>query len=184
MAAPATVEELAARIGATTATVRKHLDDLVLADLVRSAPVRSGRPGRPRLRYWAATPAPPEEAYQRLSGLLAEVVAAGGSPEAVGRRIGASRARDDRPPRQVLAEAMALEGFLPELHEGPEGAVMTFHRCPYAGVALDHPGIVCALHRGMADGILGAADGGGVGELEVHDPRVAGCRLHLLDPPA
>lgn len=184
LAAPATVEEVAERVGATTATVRKHLDDLVLADLVRSSPVRSGRPGRPRLRYWAAAPAPPAEAYQRLSGLLAEVVAAGDAPEVVGRRLGAGRARDGRPAREALVEAMALEGFLPELADGPEGAVMTFHHCPYASVALDHPGIVCALHRGMADGILAAGGGGAAGELEVRDPRVAGCRLHLLDPPA
>lgn len=203
---PWTVEEVADRLGISPATARKHLDELARSGAVVADSERTGRPGRPRLHYRAGTGAGPADAYQRLARSLLTVIASGEAPQEVGRQLGA-RLRpavidgtDRAAAEQALLGAMAAEGFEPELVDGPDGAVMTFHRCPYAAAATDQPGIVCALHHGFAAGLLdgdgaaeapgghddepGAGDGAApsVGRLEVRDPRVAGCRLHLRAP--
>jgi predicted ArsR family transcriptional regulator len=176
-----TADEVAAALGITAASARKHLDELVRRGVVEAESERSGRPGRPRIRYRAASPIVGAGAYERLAQLLLEVVATAEPPESVGQRFGAQVPPQDREaPTASLLRAMASEGFEPELVEADDGEVMVFHRCPYATAALANPGIVCALHRGFAEGVLGAGGApGAVGALEVHDPRRAGCRLHL-----
>lgn len=197
---PWTVDDVAGRLGISPATARKHLDELVRSGAVVADIERTGRPGRPRLQYRAGAGTGGADAYQRLARSLLTVIATGSTPEAVGRELGArlrparTAGGDRAAAEQALFDAMAAEGFEPELIDGPDGPVMTFHRCPYAAAASDEPGIVCALHHGFAAGLLGddpdADDGRAVGDgsarsvgrLEVRDPRLAGCRLHLRDP--
>jgi predicted ArsR family transcriptional regulator len=181
---PWTVDEVATRLGITAATARKHLDELVRDGVVSCEAERSGRPGRPRLRYRAIA-TPPADGYQQLSHLLLELVDTGAPPEDVGRRRGtAHRAATEGDPVALLLEVMAGDGFQPELGGDPDRPVVTFHRCPYATAAADHPGVVCALHRGFAAGVLAGDDPTvDIGPLEIREPRLAGCRLHLHPEP-
>jgi predicted ArsR family transcriptional regulator len=178
---PATVAELATRLGSSSATVRKHLDELVREGAVEVTSDTSGRPGRPRLRYRPAAP-PAADAYERLSSLLVRALADGVSPEEVGRLAGHERCgTPEERPEETLLRAMGDDGFDPVLEHDPSGPVIVFRRCPYARAALEDRSVVCGLHRGFAAGVLEGEGGGRValGALEVHDPRIAGCRLHL-----
>jgi predicted ArsR family transcriptional regulator len=183
---PLTVDEVAAVVGIGAATVRKHLDESVRAGQVDVESVHSGRPGRPRLRYAAAVPGAlgGGRPYEGLARTLVQLLRSGESPVEAGRRIGAAlERRAGEEPVAALSRFMAGEGFDPDVATGADGQVMTFRRCPYASAAADGPSVVCALHRGIASGVLGLPPGGELpaAALEVRDPLEAGCRLRLPD---
>ena len=58
------------------------------------------------------------------------------------------------------------------------GAEVVLRRCPFASAALADRHTVCALHLGIAEGLV---EGGAVSidELVAYDPRKADCRLRL-----
>lgn len=175
-----TADQVAERLGISVSTARKHLDELVRAELVQVDSDRSGQPGRPRLRYRSDAPTASPAAYERLSQLLLEVLSSGDAPEAVGERAGAELARSyEGSGTTALVQVMAADGFAPQVAEHDDETEITFLRCPYADAAGGHPAVVCALHRGMASGVLASDGEHAVADLEVADPRVAGCRLRL-----
>jgi len=195
---PVDVAALTAHVGLNHNAVRQHLAKLVDAGLVVESRAAAGRRGRPRLLYEVAPGADSRWGvagpYERLSLLLAEIVRTGDSPLEVGRRAGARRhATDGRaavasaqpPPTGVAADgtaevaaAMAREGFEPEVRRSGERVDIVLHACPYESTALADPALVCALHRGMAEGVAEGTDAT-VDELVARDPRRAGCRLLL-----
>jgi predicted ArsR family transcriptional regulator len=197
---PVDVAALTAHVGLNHNAVRQHLAKLVDAGLIVESRAATGRRGRPRLLYELAPGADSRWGvtgpYERLSLLLAEIVRTGDSPLEVGRRAGARhRATGDRsaaaaataqpPPTGVAADgtaevaaAMAREGFEPEVRRSGERVDIVLHACPYESTALVDPAIVCALHRGMAEGLVEGTDAT-VDELIARDPRRAGCRLLL-----
>lgn len=194
---PVDVATLTERTGLNHNAVRQHLAKLVDAGLVVETRATAGRRGRPRLLYqvaagtesrWGVT-----GPYERLSLALAEIVRTGDSPLEVGRRDGRRRrTTDSRPataapphPARDLADgtaevaaAMAREGFEPEVHRSGDRVDIVLHACPYESTALADPAVVCALHRGMAEGVAEGTDAT-VDELIARDPRRAGCRLLL-----
>ncbi len=183
--APVDVAELTAHFGLNHNAIRQHLAKLIDAELVEeSTAPRQGR-GRPKLLYavspnadsrWGVT-----GPYQRLSQLLAEVIRTGDSPLEVGRREGRRlRAVADGPVTVAGVEmAMAREGFAPETRTKRRGADLTLQNCPFEATAADDPDTVCALHLGIAEGLVGDSDTVIVDELVRKDPRRAGCRLRL-----
>lgn len=190
--APMTVAELTDAVGVHHTAVRQHLARLRSAGLIaeeRSA--ASGR-GRPPMRYRAAGPevVRSEEAYRRLALLLARAVRTGESPREVGRdegREAAAVAVAHRPPAEgpadpvevVFVQAERL-GFRP-VRDGDD---VELRNCPFRDVAAIDPATVCALHLGMAEGVVEAVGGAEVTGLEVRDPDRAGCRITLRrDPP-
>ena len=182
---PVGIAELTARRGLNHNAVRQHVAKLVDAGLVVETTARRAGPGRPRLVY-AVDPAAESRwgvsgPYERLSLLLAEIIRSGDAPLEVGRRAAhrhpVSTASAEAAVADVVA-AMAREGFDPEIRQGDGGVEVVLRRCPFASTALVDPGTVCALHLGLAEGLV---QGGpiAVGELIARDPRSAHCRLLL-----
>lgn len=146
--------ELTAHAGVSHNAVRQHLAKLVDTELVTESTVSTGRRGRPKLVY---RPAPSIDSrwgalgpYERLAGLLIEVIRTGDSPVEVGRRaIGRRRlgdGRDDTDPVDALVEQMAREGFEPRVRRRDQRVDLTLEVCPFASVAVADPDTVCRLH--------------------------------------
>lgn len=168
--------------------IRQHLAKLVAAGLVVETTAAGLGPGRPRLVYvvapsiegrWGTT-----GPYERLSRLLVEVIRTGAAPEEVGRRA-AGQFRVPSPSGDVVADisaAMAGQGFDPEVRTTHGGAEVVLHHCPFVSAALEDRKTVCALHLGIAEGLVDATPGS-IDELVAYDPRKADCRLRIRVAP-
>jgi predicted ArsR family transcriptional regulator len=186
---PLGVAELTGQFAFNHNAIRQHLAKLVRAGLVIESKGPSAGRGRPPLVYevdpgaegqWGGT-----GPYERLSRLLIEVIRSGEAPEAVGRRS-ADQFRVRSPsgdPTVDVGAAMARQGFQPERRAIRQGVDIVLHRCPFATAALADRETVCALHLGIADGLVEGSDAR-VEQLVAYDPRKAGCRIRLsLDAP-
>jgi len=169
--------------------IRQHLAKLVEAGLVVESTAPPAGRGRPRLLF-TADPAVAgrwgtEGPYQRLSELLVEVIKTGQGPEEVGRRA-ADRFRAPVPTGDAVADvsaAMARQGFEPELRSDATAAEVVLQACPFAEVAVTDRDTICALHLGIAEGLVDGSDVV-VDQLIAYDPRRAGCRLRLQRAPS
>ena len=57
----------------------------------------------------------------------------------------------------VLQEAMAEAGFDPRFRRAGKGAVeISLRDCPFRDLLDDHRELVCAIHQGLVEGMLGA----------------------------
>jgi predicted ArsR family transcriptional regulator len=129
-----------------------------------------------------------QDAYLDLSELLLGVLIGGGDPGEAGRAAGrlfgeAARSVQPGAPADAIA---ALEGFfesrgfMPEPIGSAPGAAFRLGCCPFAEAALANPGLVCGLHRAIAEGMLEALGGTfEVARLVARHPATAGCRLEL-----
>jgi len=182
---PVTVAELTALLDLNHNAIRQHLAKLVDAGLVSESTAPPGGPGRPRLIYtvdpaadsrWGVT-----GPYERLSLLLAEIIRTGDTAVEVGRRAGRAQParRTGTDPVADIVEAMAREGFDPEIRRQGDRVDVILRNCPFESTALADPGTVCALHLGLAEGLASGTDGIEVEELTPTDPRRPRCRLHL-----
>lgn len=182
---PVGVAELTELLGLNHNAIRQHLAKLTDAGLVVETTVRGVGPGRPRLFYdigpgvesrWGVT-----GPYERLSRLLAEVIRTGRPAVEIGRAAG-RRAQATADPENdeidQVADAMARQGFEPEVRRRSGRAEIVLHDCPFATTALADPDTVCALHLGIAEGLVEGTLAV-VDDLVRKDPRRAGCRLHL-----
>jgi predicted ArsR family transcriptional regulator len=191
---PIDVAELTAHFGLNHNAIRQHLAKLVEAELVEehTAPAVGGR-GRPRLIYrvppavdgrWGVT-----GPYERLSLLLTDMTRTGDTPVEVGRRsvrrqrLGRSESDD---PVALMTDAMARQGFDPAVRRRRDGVELVLRTCPFANAALADPDTVCGIHLGIAQGVADLTGGRVVvDDLVPHDPRRAGCRLHVhVEPEA
>lgn len=157
------VQELAARLGLHSNTVRWHLGILADASIVASRPEARKTPGRPRVVFRLHEPTDlVDESYRLLATIVAGTLAdlADGSARArsAGRAWGRYLVR--RPPpnarfgdAEATAEIVSLlvqQGFRAETCE--RGICM--RRCPFHELAVANPGIVCAVHHGLISGAL------------------------------
>ncbi|MFJ7204430.1 ArsR family transcriptional regulator [Streptomyces sp. NPDC098789] len=163
----ASVPELTAATGLSTATVRHHLAVLGKAGLVTSAPSQGPgrRRGRPRLRY-AATESGGEdrcEVYRDLADALAEAVAKTAAGDRAGarsagrewgRRLAAGGA--PTPAAERVFALTARLGFRP--HREPGDTRLLLLHCPYGWLVHTHPDVVCAVHEGVLEGLLESTD--------------------------
>jgi predicted ArsR family transcriptional regulator len=173
-----TIAELTDELGCNHNAVRQHLARLREVGLVAEALEERSTPGRPRLLYTAtARPNP----YARLARLLLAARRAGLSPRAAGRRQGlataTSQALDDRDAVDVLEADAALHGFAPRRVGRGRRTDLVLDVCPFADIAVDDPPTVCALHRGLAEGLVEAVGGARVEAFVARDPYQAGCRI-------
>jgi predicted ArsR family transcriptional regulator len=183
-ARPIGIAELNDHFALNHNAIRQHLAKLVAAGLVVETTAPATGRGRPRLMYvidpaaeghWGTT-----GPYERLSGLLVEIIRSRLEPEEVGRRA-ANQFRVPSPSGDVVADisaAMARQGFDPEVRAARSGAEVVLHHCPFVSAALADRHTVCALHLGIAEG-LAAGTPGVIDELIAYDPRKAGCRLRV-----
>ncbi|MCX7522350.1 helix-turn-helix domain-containing protein [Microbacterium sp. STN6] len=156
-------------------TVRFHLDQLEAANLIRRNIEREGRRGRPRVVYAAAAVHHERQANRQLIDVLAGALASdadGGKSRAIdaGRDwaehllAGAEQAAqsDDRDALAPLMGVLDSVGFEPELDAQPPlpapgesaGRAIRLLACPFREAALDHPAVVCSVHRGLIRGTL------------------------------
>jgi len=170
-------------------SARLHLGRLATAGLVRRTDVHA-ETGRPH-HEWSVAPdalvqGESPVAYRELAGWLgAALVAAGMGPpevEAAGVAIGRAEATrgEARSSADVLEEAFAAMGFRPRREQRGARTAFTLCNCPYRAVAKAQPGVVCALHRGIAEGLVDAIEPGAtVARFEIKDPDTAGCVVEI-----
>lgn len=201
--APLGISELAERFPFHHNAIRQHVAKLVAAGLIREERAAAQGPGRPRHVYvvepsvagrWG-TAGP----YERLSRLLARMLRSGDDARTVGREAAAAEAAlearaaghpleaaDVEAAIVALTEAMERQGFAPERTTGRTGPELILHRCPFETAAIEDRETICALHLGIAEGLVEALaedDQLAVTELVAQDPRRARCRLRLAATP-
>ena len=183
------VGELTEHFGLNHNAIRQHLAKLVGAELVLEAKAPAKGPGRPRLEYEVDPTAESRGGvigpYERLSSWLAEIIRTGDSPIEVGRRLGRRLRSPKSKPCDALADverAMARSGFEPEVRRHGDQVTIVLANCPFQSTAVADPDTVCALHLGLAQGVVEGSDVT-IDELVTKDPRRAKCRLLLhVDP--
>lgn len=168
--------------------IRQHLAKLCDAGLVvEEVAARSG-PGRPALQYRVAPGIPgtwsTHGQYEQLALMLLDVAVGHRTPRDVGNGAGhdaASKVDTGRTdPVVLLAEEMQRRGFEPRQVPRRTGADIVLDHCPFATAAAAQPGIVCEIHRGLAEGFLEAIGAGlRVTDLVLRNPQRAGCRFHV-----
>lgn len=191
--APVRVAALAQYLGFNHNAVRQHLAKLTDAGLLTEERASPTTTGRPPLEYrvaptamgsWGA-PGP----YEFLALMLLDIAEGECSPAEVGAGAGRALAEscaEGADPLDTLEAEMARRGFEPRRETRGPVTELVLERCPFLAAASAHPEVVCQIHRGLAAGIL---DGMGaevqVGDLIVHPPAEAGCRLQFeRRPPA
>lgn len=191
-AAGLAVAEAARQTGLHENTVREHLDALVRAELAeRVRAVLRGR-GRPAWRYTArpdCTLGNRAREYAALAAALAtQIVRTSPEPGPAAVRAGEDWGRGlaaGRPPagggaagaRTRVVELLDTLGFAPR----PDAANRTvwLTRCPLLEVARRYPEVVCAVHLGIARGILTAEGAGPDGTTLLPFAEPGACRLGL-----
>jgi predicted ArsR family transcriptional regulator len=171
---PLSAQELADRLGLHANTVRLHLDRLRETGLVEAEAMHRGTVGRPQHLYSLAPGAPTlgfdPPAHALLAGLLGALAEhVGATPEEateIGEQWGAELTRRTRARSCITALADELDrlGFEPAVGPGDgtaEGAVrIEFLHCPFRELAEAYPELVCNLHRGICEGVIGSVGGG------------------------
>ena len=163
--------EVAERLGVHVNTARAHLGALVASGHVdRSTEVRA-RQGRPRALYLARPGAATgHRSYRFLAEILAGYIAAEvARPAQAGVRAGQAWGRylADRPAPFERVDAdtatsqllglLAEIGFAPEAVLDGRGRQIRLHHCPFREAAERHREVVCSIHLGLMQGVLGAA---------------------------
>ena len=163
------VNDMAARVGLHTNTVRLHLDALVAAGLADSEAEKRDLRGRPRKLY--AANANSANAGRRSYRLLAEILASSMAAQTSKPREAAVKAGQEwgrylgegpSPFKRVdadeamlrLVRAMADIGFAPEAVTKGRRRRVLLHGCPFLEVARNYPEVTCSIHLGLMNGLL------------------------------
>lgn len=166
---PVSVREMSRRLSLHPNTLRPHLRRLEGAGLVAHQVQRTQGVGRPQTLYRSVEPTGDEGRDFRL---LAEML------------LGLLQSRRDRdratglarewgtylvsqggpkpgvrlPARQNLAAlqgAMSRVGFEPRFRRAGSAVEVTLRDCPFRELVDEHRDLVCSLHRGLIEGMLG-----------------------------
>lgn len=171
---PQSVAAVASVVGLHPNTTRFHLDALTEAGLAVRDVENRARPGRPKVLY-RAVPGLSGAHYEDLAGVLVRHFASGLEDRAErardagrtwGERLRAERDPDAvEPPVELLVGTMDALGYQPAFDGSGEPTVV-LHPCPFLSLAGDDPDIICQLHLGLADGLLGPDQGWRVTGIE------------------
>lgn len=170
-------------------TVRPHLERMREVGLLVVDTGGRGGVGRPQHRYSLSSDAPSlglePSPFPLLARTILAAAAAGGlDPEDL---IAAGRAQGEQdasrwPAGSSCLESLMLEqarlGFDPEVAEDDDQATVAFAHCPFRDLAEAFPDLVCALHRGLVEGLVDGHVGRVAGEPD-HDPT----RANVADGP-
>jgi predicted ArsR family transcriptional regulator len=186
---PAATDELARRLGLHPNGVRIHLERMREAGLVERRRAPRGR-GRPR-DEWSVSPEAepggrPPRAYGDVARWLARAIPAHPGRireiEQAGRDVGRELApRDADSPETGLRETLTWLGFQPVLERTPGGGLRACLRnCPYRESVKENQPVVCALHRGITEGVLAVLDPRArLTAFTPKDPERAGCEIEI-----
>ena len=169
---PVSVRELATRLSLHPNTLRPHLRRLEEVHLVRRETRKgSATVGRPQTLYTAVDRTEREgRDYRLLAEILAGMVSGSRARERAGtlaRDWGQYLAIQGGPKPgtrlpagrnlAVLQEAMAQAGFDPRFRRsGKDDVEISLRDCPFRELLEDHRALVCQIHRGLLEGMLGA----------------------------
>jgi predicted ArsR family transcriptional regulator len=169
---PVSVRELSTRLSLHPNTLRPHLRRLEEAGLVRRETRKgSATVGRPQTLYVAVDRDDEQgRGYRLLAEILSGLVTgtrarerAAGLAREWGQYLavqGGPKPGTRLPARRnlaVLQEAMAQAGFDPRFRRAAKGAVeVSLRDCPFRDLLDDHRDLVCAIHRGLVEGMFGA----------------------------
>ena len=166
---PVSVREMSRRLSLHPNTLRPHLRRLEEAGLVAHQVRKTTGVGRPQTLYRAVEPAGDEGRDFRLlaemlSGLLRtkrDIDRATGLAREWGQYLvaqGGPKPGVRLPARQNLArlqEAMAKAGFDPRFRRTGRSVEVNLRACPFRDLADEYRDLVCSLHRGLVEGMLG-----------------------------
>ena len=164
-AGPLSTGEIADALDLHPNTVRPHLERMREAGLLTIDTDRQGQVGRPQHVYSLSAEAPSlglePSAFRLLARLLTGVAASGGpAPDdvaAIGRPYGASMTpKGCTSAVAAVRDGLAELGFDPAVGTDGSTTTVAFTRCPFQELASDYPDIVCHLHRGIVEGMVGA----------------------------
>jgi predicted ArsR family transcriptional regulator len=171
-------------------TVRPHLERMRDVGLLQVETSARGGVGRPQHRYSLAPDAPSlglePSAFPTLARMLLQAASAAGLDREeladAGRTQGAADAEQWPAGTEVL-DALIVEqatlGFDPAVIELDSSATMAFAHCPFRDLAEAHPDLVCALHRGLVEGLVGSLGDAHVARFgSLHDREP--CQVELV----
>jgi predicted ArsR family transcriptional regulator len=187
------VRELSTRLSLHPNTLRPHLRRLEEAGLAASEVRRGATVGRPQVMYTAVAREEREGRDYRLLGEIlaglmggkrqlerAEAVAREWGAYLVGRSVPRPNARGPSGPNlAVLQEALAEAGFDPRFRRRSAKIVeISLRDCPFRDLLDEHRVLVCAVHKGLLEGMLSASQPSlRLTEFEPLAERSAVCRL-------
>jgi predicted ArsR family transcriptional regulator len=191
---PLTVTEVADHIGLHSNTARFHLDGLVEAGLAERAIEDREVPGRPRALYTANPDATPtgRRSYRLLAEILTSFLAsqtrqpakaAIKAGNAWGRYLAVKPAPfervDSASATRQLVSVLDDIGFDPEAVTAGRKRRILLHHCPFREVVESQGDVICSIHFGLIQGVLGELDA--PLEAERLEPFVEPslCVLHL-----
>lgn len=154
--------DVAGRLGVHVTTARFHLDHLARAGLAQRRPDSTGRRGRPRMLFSPAAGTRGDRSREQLIAVLVAALARDADAPAESLRAGRrwADALSARMPEAGtdagarLVEELDALGFAPE--RVPDGIRLS--ACPFREAAQAHPEVVCAVHRGLVERLVAAAE--------------------------
>lgn len=153
-------DEVAERLGLHSNTTRFHLDALVEAGLVSRESEPRDTPGRPRVLYRAVAVHTPNR-YQELAFAMARHFApdaanreelARQAGQAWGTELLADKAASE--PLERVVDTLNDLGYEPDVTLEPD-PVVRMRPCPQADIDSAEQSVVCQLHLGLIQGLLG-----------------------------
>ncbi|HEX9823213.1 MAG TPA: helix-turn-helix domain-containing protein [Actinomycetota bacterium] len=193
---PVSVREMSRRLTLHQNTIRPHLRRLEEAGLVRREARRPSGVGRPQVLYSALEPERDEgRGLRLLADMLCGIVRGPRELErarALAREWGAYLVSQggpkpgarlpDRANLAALQVAMARAGFDPRFRRSGRSVEVTLRDCPFREMAEDHRELVCTLHGGLLEGMLGGLQPPlALKELKPFVERTV-CRLRAAPP--
>jgi predicted ArsR family transcriptional regulator len=166
------VRELATRLSLHPNTVRPHLRRLEEAGLVATETRRGAGVGRPQTLYSVVElDARQGRDYRLLADILSSLLSGTRQrerAEALARQWGEylvrrsaprpGARRSPGPNLAALQEAMSEAGFDPRFHRrGTASVELSMRDCPFRELLDDHLELVCAVHRGLIEGMFAAS---------------------------
>lgn len=173
-----TASEVAERFELHANVARHHLDKLTAGGYLETTMARPSGAGRPSKRYRVVHDAMPFEVPVRhddvIISLLGKALAALGTERAtrlaeeVGLEYGRAMAaamgdtaagqRSVRSALHAVADALSAHGFAAHAEKDGDQYRIVSEHCPFGDAVIEHP-VICAVDRGMVEGMLGALYG-------------------------
>lgn len=199
--APLTVAAIAERFGVHPNVARYHLDNLVGRGYLGVTRAIAGPgAGRPAHLYQATGLEVhvdlPAQSFELLARLLMRALVEASSDDAAGVAFAAGLAHGEELASVAVSRATgvaelgeAITATMQDLgfESGPArtdaaGCEYETSHCPFGELALDNPGVVCALDRGLVTGMARAWDRRAEVSLLPHARLSEGCTARITVP--